>query len=51
MLRIKSLPITFPEFEKEIWLLDNGSKEVILVDESEKTWENYCLAVVQNSNK
>lgn len=51
MKRIKQLPIRFPQFEKEVWLLGNGSKEVILVDESETTWENYCAAIVNNLKK
>jgi len=50
MNRIKQLPISFPTFEKEVWLLDNGSKEVVLVDESEETWQNYC-SLVAKSNK
>jgi hypothetical protein len=48
MKRIKKLPIRFPQFEKEVWLLENGSKEAILVDESEETWEKYCAAIVAN---
>lgn len=51
MKRIKQLPIRFPRFEKEVWLLENGSKEVVLLDESNGTWENYCAAVVNSLKK
>jgi hypothetical protein len=48
MKRIKQLPIRFPQFEKECWLLENGSTEVVLIDESEKTWQDYCAAIVNS---
>jgi hypothetical protein len=51
MKRIKSLPIRFPQYEKEVWLLENGATEAVLVDESETTWENYCAAIVAEGQK
>lgn len=51
MKRIKQLPVRFPEFEKEVWLLESGSKEAVLVDESNETWENYCAAIINNLKK
>lgn len=42
-----AIPTTNP-FEIAAFLLPNGARHVVLVDESETTWETYCNQITEN---
>lgn len=43
----QEIPVSNP-LEVKAWRLDNGAREVELIDASEETWEKYCAMLAAN---